>query len=122
MDDETKNCLLLVSHPPYSTRNGRDAIDVALTFGAFEMAITVLFKGDGVWQLLANQQSDSIGQKSIAKLITALPMYDIDDIYVCAESLAQRGIQVSDLAIAAQPLAADGIHQLLNNQFHILSF
>ena len=86
-DNASKSILLLWPYPPYGNSNSREALDLALAFGAYEQNLAILFTGDGVWNLLPHQQSSGISQKSISQMLGALPLYGIESIYACAESL-----------------------------------
>jgi len=52
---------------------------------------------DGVYQLTNNQSTDDIGMKNFSKTYAALGDYDINQIYVCNDSLAERGLTADDL-------------------------
>lgn len=119
---QNSSTLFILQHPPYGIRNGRDAIEAALAFAAYEQKVAILFIGDGVYQLLEKQLSETIGQKSHPKLLSALPMYDIEDIFVCDQSLKARGLQDQPLCITPESLKAQEINALCDNYQTILSF
>ncbi|WP_440876715.1 sulfurtransferase complex subunit TusC [Thalassotalea sp. PLHSN55] len=83
---------LLNTAAPFSTSTAKEALDVALIFGSYEQAPALFFQGDGVWQLVNNQQAESISSKDFLKTFAAFEFYDIEDIYVCKRSLEQRGL------------------------------
>ncbi len=122
MAKDTKNTLILVRRAPYGKNLGRDALEVALAYATFEQPIALLFIGEGVWQLLPHQHSESIHQKPLDKLLNVLPLYDINQVYVCSDSLQCRGIDADGLTISAEVLDVQALQTKLANAQHILSF
>lgn len=94
-----KSVALINSKAPFSSSNGREALDVALIFGSYEYPISLFFQGDGVWQLISQQDATMISAKDYLKTFAALEFYDIEHIYVCEQSLTQRHIKVNDFHI-----------------------
>jgi tRNA 2-thiouridine synthesizing protein C len=75
-----------------------------LAAAAFEQAVSVLFLDDGAWQLAAGQQPESAGLEPLAPVLEALPFYDVDAIWVEAESLQERGLSPERLVLPARVL------------------
>lgn len=94
-----KKILFLLRQPPYATSHALEALEAALVAGVFEQAVSVLFKDAGVWQLLTEQSGDALATRSIGKIVTALPEYDVDSLYVCETSLAERNLTARDLVL-----------------------
>ena len=117
-----KQLTLINSSAPYQTGNAQESLDFAMVAGTFGQAVSLLFMGDGVFQLLGNQQGKIIGRKTLSKTLAALEFYDIDDIYVCANSLSQRYLNTNDLVITAKPLQASEIQQLFANSDQLMRF
>lgn len=115
-----KRIAVVCRHAPYDGSYPREALDTALAAAAFDQPVTVVFMGDGVWQLLREQRPE--GGKSLEKQLGALPLYDIDTLYVEAESLAQRGLNVAELALPVQVLAGAALADLLAGQDVVLGF
>lgn len=91
---ETKNSAVAVinSRAPFSSTAGKDALDIALIFGSYEQNIALFFLGDGVYQLTDQQNPALIHQKNYLKTFSAFEFYDIEQVYVCAQSLKDRGL------------------------------
>jgi len=117
-----KSCLIINRTAPYGSSHARDALDVALTSGVFEMPLTLLFSGDGVWQLRKEQQPDTIEQKSFAANLCVLPMYDIDRILVCSDAMAQRGLSLDELVLPAESVDAERIRTEIQQHDLVLTF
>lgn len=109
-----KRFLLIFSRPPYGTSAARDLLDIALACSVFEQTISLLFLGDGVLQLIPNQQSAPLRQKNLNALHSSLVMYDIESIYVDAESLTGHALDLNQLHIKATQLGRDAIKRLIN--------
>jgi len=119
---ESKRFLIISRRPPYGSSHARDALDTALTTAVFEQPVTMLFQGDGVFQLLSDQQPGGVQQKNLAATLSALPMYDIDRLYVCARALGERGLEVGDLVLPVVPLEPAGIAELIRNHDVVMNF
>ncbi len=118
-----KKILLISRHAPYGTSIAKDALDAALAAAIYDQDLCMLFMDDGIFQLLRDQQAQEISQKSFTSMLSALPFYDIDKIYIHQESLEQRGLTIESLIIEnAAIVNSTQISTLLNNQDHILSF
>jgi len=117
-----KELLVVVRHSPYGSSLARASLDVALAAAAFEQPVKLLFMGDGVLQLLPEQDSRAIGQKNIGRLLSSLPLYDIDMVYVDAEAVARHGIDLDSAQLPARALNERAIHQLMIGCDHLLGF
>jgi tRNA 2-thiouridine synthesizing protein C len=95
---------------------------MALAMSNFAQDVSLFFIEDGVLQLLKAQDPGIIDNKAYYKTFPALEYYDIDNIYVCAQSLAERGIQTSHLCIAVSLMELDEMSELLAKQQHLMSF
>jgi tRNA 2-thiouridine synthesizing protein C len=96
---ENRRILFLLRHPPYGSSHALEALETVLVAGVFDQQVSVLFSGDGVWQLLADQEGAAVGRRSVGKIIRALPQYDVTALYACAESLRARALTADDLAL-----------------------
>jgi len=92
--------LVLVERPPAVGTLAREALDLLLVAGAFDLAPAVLFLGRGVHQLAASHDS------APPRPLEALATYGITRIYVDAQSLRREGLALD--ALAPRPIAVDG--------------
>lgn len=118
----SKKTLFIMRRAPYATSLAREALEAALAAGSFEQAISVLFMDDGVFQLLADQQTKDIAQKNHGAMLKALPMYEVDKLYVESASLDKRHISLKQLIPATIPVDTSAIQKLMAEHDHILSF
>jgi len=107
---------------PYGSSNGQESLDMALAMSNFAQHVSVFFMDDGVFQLLLPQDPTTIDAKAYYKTFPALEFYDIENIYVCKQSLIQRGIQVSQLNIPVTLMEFDDLSNFLASQQHVMSF
>ena len=82
---------------PFGTVYALESLEVVLIGAAFEQEVALAFIGDGVYQIMNNQDSTDIGMKTFSPTFKALGDYDIKNMYVEKESLDERGLTVDDL-------------------------
>ncbi|WP_434664606.1 sulfurtransferase complex subunit TusC [Aeromonas sp. NJAU223] len=96
---------------PHGTSSGREGLDALLATSALTESLALFLIGDGVLQLLKDQQPQAILQRHYAPTFKMLELYDIEEVYVCTASLAERGLEAADLLIPAAPLSPDEIRR-----------
>lgn len=119
---QSTNIAIINKSAPYGTSNGQESLDMALAMSNFAQDVSVFFIEDGVFQLLLAQDPTAIDAKAYHKTFPALEFYDIENIYVCSHSLAQRNIQPSQLCIPVTLIELDDMTELLAKQQHVMSF
>jgi len=87
--------LIEISMPPYSNHTFKEVLDIALVSAAFEHEVALLFSGLGVYAL-AKQKPANLAHKDWTAILPGLALYDIDNIYVEAESLKAASMQPAD--------------------------
>lgn len=107
---------------PHSSAAGREGVDALLAASAYCEDITVVFFADGVYQLLASQETDGILSKDYAPMFKLFDLYDVENVYVCQHSLAERGLANADLVIDAEKLSLESVRQILQQANKVLSF
>jgi len=107
---------------PHGTSTAREALDLTLAMSAFNESLSLFFIGDGIYQLLSQHNTEHILQKDFQPMFKMLDLYDVENIYVCQASLAERGISVEQLVIKTQLLSAEDIKRLLAEQDQLMSF
>lgn len=122
MNKQRKSLLVHCRRPPYGSSLAREAIDVALAAAAFDQVVTMLFSGDGVWQLLADQNPQELGAKNHARLLQSLPLYDIDRLYVAGSDLQQRQLDPAQLVLAATVVQDEQLRELIASADQVFNF
>lgn len=113
---------ILNTKPPFSTSCAKDSLDVALIHGSYEIETHLFFQGDGVWQLVNNQNAELINHKDILKTFSAFSFYDLDNVYICHDSLIERNLTLSFHIDDVQVLAKDEFNKKLHQHNVILNF
>jgi len=115
--------LLVISRQaPWSGPSAREALDIVLAGGAFDLPIGLLFLDDGVFQLAAEQDARALQQKDLSANLQALPMFGVDDLFVCADSVAERGLDPTCLALEeARVLSAQEITALIDRYDQVVT-
>ena len=104
-----RRILFVIAHPPRRGALALETLDQLLVGAAFDQKISVLFMGDGVYQLVSSVEAFD----NIARGYRALPTYDVDDIYVDKTAIARRGLSKDTLVLPARALTRRGIQSLI---------
>lgn len=111
------------SSAPHGSASGREGLDALLATSALTEDIGVFFLGDGVFQILAGQQPQAVLARDYIATFKVLPLYDIETFYVCADSLAARGLtERSTFVLDVTTLPADAVREKLAYYDTILTF
>ncbi|MDO8269011.1 MAG: sulfurtransferase complex subunit TusC [Moraxellaceae bacterium] len=117
-----KKILFIQHKAPYGSESPSETLDAALVCAAFGQTVSLLFQGDGVWQLLPEQQGQALERKTLIAQLGALPLYDIEHIYADADSLRERGLEHEQLGLPVTVLEADALRELVATQHSVLRF
>jgi tRNA 2-thiouridine synthesizing protein C len=117
-----KKFMLVNRKAPYGTIYALESLEVVLIAAAFEQDVSLAFIDDGVYQLKKGMQTKAIATKNFSPTYRALEDYDIDKLYVEAESLAARGLTAEDLVTDVKVVDARALAELMEQQDVILSF
>lgn len=98
---------------PYGSGRAKACLDMVLSAAAFEQQINLIFMDDGVWQLQAAQKPKSIDAKDLSAALSALPLFDVSNIFAEAESLSARNLEPASLAIEVKACSAETIAALI---------
>lgn len=122
MNDSPRPATLVISRRPPGHSLARSALDTTLALATFDMPVTLLLQGDGVLQLLPEQDGSALGVRSLGKLLDSLPLYDVEQIHVDAAAAARHGLRGADLPAYARMVDAAGQRDLLAAHAHVLGF
>ncbi|MEO4046671.1 sulfurtransferase complex subunit TusC [Pseudomonas sp. CAU 1711] len=109
----SKSMLIISRQAPWAGPGAREALDIALAGGAFDLPLAMLFLDDGVFQLVAGQRADALQQKDLGANLQALPLFGVEQLFVASRSLAERGLTNTPLAVAAEALDDSALGPLL---------
>lgn len=89
---------------PHGSAAGREGLDALLASSALTESLALFLIEDGVLQLVGEQQPQAILQRHYAPTFKLLALYDVEEVYVCADSLRERCLQPDDLIMEARCL------------------
>lgn len=115
----SQSLLIISRQAPWNGTGAREALDIALAGGAFDLPIGLLFLDDGVLQLAIGQAPHALQQKDLTANLQALPMFGVEALYACAHSLAQRGL--SDTSLAVERLDTEGLRALIDRYDQVIT-
>ncbi len=116
-----RRILYLLRHTPYGSSHAVEALESAFVSGVFEQAVSVLFKDDGVWQLIREQDGTGLGSRTVGNILQALPEYEINQLFACERSLTERGLSTADLVLPVKVLTPAEQAELLAGQDTVLN-
>ena len=114
----SKSLLVISRQAPWSGPSAREALDIVLAGGAFDLPIGLLFMDDGVFQLAASQDAKAVQQKDLSANLQALGLFGIEDVFACSHSLAERGLIHP---VSAQPLDSEAISKLIDRYDQVMT-
>jgi tRNA 2-thiouridine synthesizing protein C len=116
-----RSMLIITRQAPWAGPSAREALDIALAGGAFELPLGLLFLDDGVFQLAPAQDAAALQQKDLTANLQALPMFGVDALYASARSLDERGLAEAGLSLAVEVLDDAALGALLNRYDHVIT-
>ncbi len=111
--------LIIISSPPTLDL---ETIELVLALAAFEQAPKLLLLGQGIHYASLLQQEKKAKGKSPSKVVSALPMYDCETVYIAAKGLAEQGLEPEDLQSFCQLVDDEQIKQLIKQSKHCVNF
>lgn len=114
--------LIVQTSLPFQNHSGQEALDMALSLANFELPVKLLFTDNGVWHFNAGMSPSEMALKDFTKTYPALQFYDIDDIFVCGNSLKSAGLSVGSLPDFAQCISTDEIKSLFQSVQQVVTF
>ena len=91
---------------PHGNAISREGLDALLAATAFcdEEEIGVFFVDDGVLNLLDGQNPELLLHKDFIRTFKLLDLYDIEQRFICADSLDQYNLHAEQLIISAEKI------------------
>jgi len=107
---------------PHGSAAGREGLDALLATSALTEDIGVFFVGDGVLQLLNDQKPATILTRDYIPAFKLMALYDIEECWLCAASLRERGLKSPSFNIEPEILEPEALRQKLDGYDVILRF
>ena len=109
---------------PHGNAVSREGLDALLAATAFcdEEDIGVFFIDDGVLNLLDGQNPELLLQKDFIRTFKLLDLYDIEQRFVCTDSLDQYNLQTEQLIISAEKIDRTSMINKLSQAEKVFTF
>ena len=109
---------------PHGNAISREGLDALLAATAFcdEEDIGVFFIGDGVLNLLDGQNPELLLQKDFIRTFKLLDLYDIEQRFVCTDSLDQYNLNTEQLIISAEKIDRTSLINKLSQAEKVFTF
>ena len=109
---------------PHGNAISREGLDALLAATAFcdEEEIGVFFIDDGVLNLLDGQNPELLLQKDFIRTFKLLDLYDIEQRFVCTNSLDQYNLQTEQLIISAEKIDRTSLINKLSQAEKVFTF
>ena len=109
---------------PHGNAISREGLDALLAATAFcdEEEISVFFIDDGVLNLLDGQNPELLLQKDFIRTFKLLDLYDIEQRFVCADSLDQYNLNTEQLIISAEKIDRTSLINKLRQVEKVFTF
>ena len=109
---------------PHGNAISREGLDALLAATAFcdEEEIGVFFIDDGVLNLLDGQNPELLLQKDFIRTFKLLDLYDIEQRFVCTDSLEQYNLQTEQLIISAEKIDRTSLINKLSQAEKVFTF
>lgn len=114
--------LFIATRSPWSSASAAAGADLLMTTAVFGQPVRVVFCGDGVWQLLTDQNGEELKMKTLSRIFPAFELYDIRQVQVCDSALRERGLTKSDLVIEVSSVSDAEIRALIASSKAVFVF
>ena len=111
---------VLVTSLPLDGIAARESLDLIFALAAVDHQVSVIFSDDAVYQLVKSNDSAELMVKDFRRSFKLFELYDIENLYICAESLRQRQLQATELVLDVRALENTELSQLLSMQHHVI--
>lgn len=127
-----KRFMFVNRRAPYGSIYALEILEMVLISAAFEQHAAIVFIDDGVFQIKKGQDTEAVGMKNFSPTYRVVEMEkqdaeedeDIDMVWriiVERESLEARGLDVDDLIVGVEVMAAGELSVLMAAQDVVLS-
>jgi tRNA 2-thiouridine synthesizing protein C len=111
--------LIIVNSPPTLDL---EPIELVLALSVFEQKPKLLLLGAGVFYANKHQQEKKPNGKASSKVLSALPMYDCDEVFVSQSDIDRLSIPKDELQDFCTLVTDEEIKQLIHQSKHCVNF
>ena len=116
---KAKKFIVLITKGPVGTEAGSLGLDAALAAAAFDQDVTMLFKDEGLLQLLQNQAPQLLGNKSTLANFGLMNMYGVTRVWAAQSSAESLQLNDTHLAHAPEFVSDEIIDEALQSADHV---
>lgn len=129
---ESNKVMITVRKAPHGSIYVQEAIEVMFIVASYGMDLSVVFLDDGVLALKDGQDTSELGIKGFMASLGALTDFEVTNVYVDEQSLADRNLSNDDLVyigededteepVKAQVISSERIGKMMAEQDSIMS-
>ncbi len=100
-----KKVAFIFHSAPHAISSGREGLDALLAASAYSEELAIFFVGEGVLQLLKEQDPAQVLSRDYISAFKLLDLYDIEQRFICEQSMQDWGVDENDLIIDGQLLS-----------------
>lgn len=112
------NVCIIINTPPSLDL---EASELALALAAFDLPVQLILQGAGVLWLSPSQALKPNG-KSASKVLSAFPIYGVDEIFYTAADIEQYGISSNSVPNFAKPISDTALASIVSQAKHCFTF
>jgi tRNA 2-thiouridine synthesizing protein C len=121
MPRKPKTLAFLCRRTPWGSGRAAEMLEAVLISGAFDQEVHLVFLDDGVFQLVAGQHPELLGRRPLEEGFGELADLDVEQVWVERESLVERGLDATILALSAKVLDRKAMTELLARMAAVFS-
>ena len=116
-----KSVLIRMSKSPLNGLISGEQLETAMVSATFEQEVSILFVGDGIFNLLPTKKPKEVAGYNIEKMLLALPTFDVNSLFICERSLEQRQIGAFNLPTNVKLITFEDQRRLIKTTDVVLS-
>lgn len=116
-----KRIAFVFSTAPHGSASGREGLDALLATSALTEALGVFLSATASFSYYRDKPDAVLARDYIATF-KLFDLYDIDQCWICAASLRERGLENVNFVVDATPLEPVALRRELGNYDVILRF
>ena len=76
-----KRYLFIISRPRYCSNHAFVELEAAMVAAAFDGEVRILLRDEAVWCLQIEQNGAAVAQKTLSRVLSALPSIEIEHLH-----------------------------------------
>lgn len=105
-----KKYLIIMQQDPYKNSLAMEGLEFAIALSAFNQSVAILFKDDGIIQLLKKQDPEKLVCKDFTKIYHGIHLFGIEEFYIDYASL--QSYQLTELMLQPKIITTEEFIEL----------